>query len=232
MTLNTTLLNAPPDGTRPTVVSDMEGTLSSGITWKGMRDYLIQHGYEPQVKGFLRQNMFKGLLFRFGLIRDAVTFQQNWMMGILHLFAGMSHDEFVEAVTWVVEHELWPNRRQDVIDELLAHQENGRRVVVASGMFEPMLKVYVDKLGFEAIGTPVLFDGDLFSGRLVGEFNTGALKAEQVAAFLNESGQLYAAYGDTGADIQMLLMAQHPTAVYPDNDLRTAAQQNGWRIIE
>lgn len=232
MTLNMTLLKAPPDATQPTVVSDMEGTLSSGVTWKGMRDYLLQHGYEAQVKGFLRQNLLRGILFRIGFIRDAVTFQKNWMMGILNLFAGLTHEEFVEAVTWVVENELWPNRRQDVIDELLAHQANGRRVVVASGMFEPMLKVYVDKLGFEAIGTPVLFEGDVFTGRLVGEFNTGALKAEQVAAFLNENGQLYAAYGDTGADIQMLLMAQHPTAVYPDNDLRTAAQQNGWRILE
>lgn len=232
MIINTNLLKSLPDPTQPTVVSDMEGTLSGGVTWKGMRDYLLKHGYEREVKGFLRRNLFKGVLFRLGFIRDVHQFQEAWMLGVLALFRGMSRTEFTDAVTWVVENELWPQRRQAVIDELLQHQEDGRRVVVASGMFEPMLKVYVDKLGFEAIGTPVLFEDGVFTGRLVGEFNTGLHKAAQVAAFADENGELYAAYGDTAGDIQMLGMARHPAAVYPDNGLRLEAERRGWRIIE
>lgn len=232
MSLNSTLLKSPPDPNMLTVVSDMEGTLSGGTTWKGMRDYLLEHGYSKEMQGFLRGNMFKAILFRIGLIQDKRKFQREWMLGILALFAGMSREEFTEAVTWVVENELWPNRRQAVIDELLAHQEAGRRVVVASGMYEPMLQVYVDKLGFEAIGTPVLFEGDEFTGRIANEFNTGALKAEQVGAFVDGAGKLYAAYGDTAADIEMLSMAVNPAAVHPDAGLRAEAEKQGWRIIE
>lgn len=231
-------LHAPPNPATPTVFSDMEGTLSSGVTWQGMRNYLIQHGRQQEVRRFLTRNMLKVILFRLGLIRNKQKFQREWLLGILVMFGGLSRVEFSEACAWVVENELWPNRRKDVLAELEAHAAAGRRVILVSGMFAPMLAIFAEKVGFEALGTAVAFDdNDIFTGQLVDDFNTGERKAELAQPFLDpdtpdSNSQLYAAYGDTAADIPMLHLAVHPIAVYPDAGLRQAAQARGWRIIE
>ena len=55
MSLITTLLQSLPDPTAVTVATDMEGTLSDGVTWKGLRNYLIANGREADFKRFIRQ---------------------------------------------------------------------------------------------------------------------------------------------------------------------------------
>lgn len=231
--LNDHLLNAPADPQRPTVISDMEGTLSAGVTWRGMRDYLVAHGREQAVRRFMRGHMPKLVLYRLRLLPHPTAFQREWLLGLLQMFAGQTTAEFTAASTWVVEHELWAKRRQAVVDELLAHHAAGRRVILASGLFEPMLAHFAAQMGLEAIGTPLRFVDGRFTGEMdTADFNTGEHKAAQARYFIPAGGQLYAAYGDTAADIPLLSLAQHPTAIAPDKGLRQAAVANGWRILE
>lgn len=231
MALIDSLLHEPAGSQRPVVACDMEGTLSSGVTWKGMRDYLILSGRGDAYNRFFRSRMIQLPLFRLGLI-NRQAFKESWLNGLLSLFAGMPEDEFAEASRWVVENELWANRRQPVIDELKRHRENGRRVVVVSGLIEPMLQLFVGKFEGEAIGTPLLFLGRVFSGRTDGPFTTGSQKVAQLTHFLDADGKIAAAYGDTGADIPMLRLSNSPTAVFPDKKLRRYALKSSWRIIE
>ena len=49
-------------------------------------------------------------------------------------------EKFREICSWVVAESLWPRRRRVVVQELLAHQKMGRRVIIVSGMFEPLLE--------------------------------------------------------------------------------------------
>ena len=232
--INGRLLHAPPDPSVPTVISDMEGTLSAGVTWKGLRDYLETHGRAPAVRGFIRRRLPQVALYRLRLLPNPEAFQREWLMGLLGLFAGMETAEFDHVSTWLVEQELWRKRRQPLIAELQAHLAAGRRVVLASGLFEPMLAKFAAKVGAEAIGTPLRFDGQgRFTGELdTADFNTGELKAAQARHFIPPNGRLYAAYGDTAADIPLLHLAEQATAVCPDKRLRRAAQQQGWRIWE
>ena len=51
------------------VAFDLEGTLTAGVAWEGMRDYLVAHGEEGKYRRFFRKNLLPVLAFRFGLLR-------------------------------------------------------------------------------------------------------------------------------------------------------------------
>jgi HAD superfamily phosphoserine phosphatase-like hydrolase len=213
------------------VAADMEGTLSAGVTWRGLRDYLRAHGRASAYRTFFWRNLFAVLRYRLGL-GNTQQFREDWIVGVLGLYAGFSEAEFAEAGEWVIARELWPLRRQAVLAELAEHRAQGRRVVLASGMFQPLLALWAQRLGAEAYGTPLEWVDGRLTGRVAEPFNTGERKAETVRGVLAESGaRLVAAYGDTWSDRFMLQMAEEATAVLPDKQLRQLAQTNQWRII-
>lgn len=210
------------------VVFDLEGTLTAGVAWEGMRDYLVAHGEADKFRRFFRQNLFQVAAFRFGLLRDERAFKERWILSLLRLFAGYSPERLAEMAAWVVGHTFWPQRRLAVVDELVAHQANGRRVIIVSGMFEPILQHFAQMLQVESIGTPVEFVDGRFTGEIIGQLNVGQAKV----ARLQQVGRLAMAYGDTVRDIPMLELAETAVAVHPDKQLRQAAVQNGWRILQ
>lgn len=211
------------------VASDLEGTLSSGVTWEAMRSYLLKEGQEAAYNRFFRRMLPSYLLYKAKLVEER-RFKERWILEMLRLFAGYSPEQFRDLSQWVVEKELWPKRRQAVVEELLAHQANGRFVVILSGMFQPMLDLFAAKMGVKGVGTAVSFVDGQFTGEIVGQLNVGVQKAATLQALL-DGGQLLAAYGDTYRDIPMLEMAQEPVAVYPDDRLRQTAVSRGWRIL-
>lgn len=230
MTLNDALLHHPPDPTAVTVACDMEGTLTAGQTWKGMRNYLQTHGHRATFRRFYWRHLPGLLRFKLGFIEER-PFKEGWILDLLYLFKGFRRETFQEMAVWVVEEELWPQRRQVMVDELRQHRQNGRRVIIISGMFEPILEYFVQKLGnFEAIGTPIAFQDDQFTGRLCPPLNVGPHKVTQLQPFAND-GKIESAYGDTLRDIPMLEMSHHPVAVHPDARLHEVAQARGWRIL-
>ena len=145
-------------------------------------------------------------------------------------FAGFTVPEFDMVAEWVVENELWPKRNQPVLAELEEHLSAGRRVILISGLAEPILAKFAAKIDAEAIGTQQeKFDGRL-TGQLLFPFTTVKEKVNQVR-HLVPKGQVFSAYGDSGADIHMLELAKNPIAVGPDKELEAHAQAAGWRII-
>ena len=230
MVTHSNLLDDKADNTAVVVASDVEGTLSEGAAWRGMRLYLEENGQGEAFKRFLRPRMFKVIQYRLGILRDVRTFKEQWVKDMLHLFAGYSEEQMLAMGQFVTESEVWPNRRQVVVDELLAHQENGRRVILVTGVIEPILRHIAQKMGVEAIGTPLLYKDGLFTGEMAAPFNTGAYKVEQLQPFLQD-GKILSAYGDTAADIPMLQICDEAVAVFPDKALRKTAVANHWRIM-
>lgn len=232
MSLNHNLLLYPADQAADVVAADLEGTLSAGATWTGLRRWLEANGQKRLFRQFMRQRLWPILKFRLGLIKDARAFKEQWVLDMFRLFAGYSEAEFNEVADFVVEQELWPQRRQAVAAEFLAHRLPGRRLIIVTGVNEPVLARFARKLGegVEAIGTPLHFEAGVFTGEIVGRLNTGAEKVTQLRPFTRH-GRIVAAYGDTAADIPMLEMAQEPVAVFPDAGLQETAVAAGWRII-
>lgn len=129
---------------------------------------------------------------------------------------------------WVVEHNLWEKRRDDVIARLVKHREEGAQVHIASSVFEPFIEPFAKRIGAQVIGTPV----EIVNGRvqMVGELVADEKKIEQVLSRLGVD-RVDFAYGDTILDVPLLEHADHPVAVYPDEKLKAIAQERGWEIM-
>ena len=223
--------NMELSGQKEIVAFDVEGTLTEGSAWEGVRDYLVKNGEEARYKTFQRRMTPRYLLYRLHL-GDTQAFRTDWVRGILALLAGKDRAELQELGKIIVSDFLWPQRRDDVLQELAQHQDAGRPIVLVSGQFQPFLDAFVEQVGADAgIGTPGIWQGFRFSGKLAAPFTIGERKTRLLQQFL-DGNRLYAAYGDTGPDISMLALSDHPTAVYPDSDLLRTAKERGWRVVQ
>lgn len=211
------------------VASDLEGTLTSGATWKGLGGYLKAHGRAAAFNRFYLPRLPLGLLYRLNLV-NRENFRNQWIAGLLRLFGGMPFEDFKQVAAWVVEHEMWPQRRDDVLAELAAHQQAGHRVIITSGSYEPIVAAFARRAGItEVVATPIEVQSGVLTGRPGGARNTGPQKADALRARLGAAPDL--AYGDTMADRPMLEMSAEAVAVFPEKPLMALAEENGWRVI-
>jgi phosphoserine phosphatase len=217
------------------VACDVEGTFTTGRTGEGMRDYLVAHGGEAAYRRFFRRHLPQLLLYRLG-IGNSRAFKERWICGLLGLYAGFTGAQFGEAAKLTAVSHLWHGRRPAVVEGLRAHQAAGATIVLASGVFQPILDALVAHAageglhGLHAFGTPVEVENGLLTGRTTIPFAVGETKVERLRAFGGDA-PLAVAYGDTAADLPMLHASQHPIAVAPDRQLRAVAAAHGWEVI-
>ncbi len=160
---------------------------------------------------------------------DRQGFKDRWIVDLAHFLRGLSLEELGHLARWVVDHELWSERRAHVLAELETHRRAGKRVLLASGTYQPILDEFASRIGAEAIGTPLeVVDSDA-TGRILGN-NTGRMKAERLRERIGEE-PLEVAYGDSEGDLPMLELASTPVAVHPEARLREIAESRGWRIV-
>jgi phosphoserine phosphatase len=209
------------------VVSDMMGTLTTGSPFLGLVDW-VKHNQSR-----LRANLYMAaitpsyLLAKNGLI-DWQSWGQNLMVKSLAYIKDADEKKVRHASEWVVEHNLWKKRREDVVARLIKHREEGAQVYIASSVVEPFIKPFAERIGAQVIGTPT----EIVNGRLrtTGPLAANEKKIEQV---LNRLGvdRVDVAYGDTWMDIPLLEHAKHPVAAYPDDRLKSLAKERGWEIM-
>jgi phosphoserine phosphatase len=212
------------------VATDLEGTLTTGATWRATGRWLEATGRRGAYRRFLVPRLPLVPLARSGLI-DAQAFRERWMRDLTRLLAGMDDGALADFAGWVVERELWPARRPSVLGELESERVRGRRVVIASGTYQPVADAFAGRVGAVELGTQLEVSGGRATGRLAGAIGTRGSKAEAVRAAAG-SDRIARAYGDTEADIPMLELADEAVAVAPDEALRRVAVARGWRIIE
>lgn len=228
-----------------TIATDLEGTLTTGETWKGMAAWMQAHGRAGQYQAFFYRQLPGAILARLGL-GDKRAFQNRFMAGAAGLLAGLGQARLEGVGAWVVTNELWPKRRPEVLEEIQSALRRGERVVLCSATFQPILEAFARRLGEEvadplagqagpvdqvvALGTPLEMVNGVCTGRTMGPIRSGQFKADQLEQFLG--GQiLQAAYGDTLPDLPMLELAQNPVVVYPEARLRQLAVARRWRVI-
>ena len=211
------------------VASDLEGTLTAGETWRGLGRYLKRHGRGTAYRAFFLSRLPRVLLAKAGLA-DGQAVRDGFLVGMARLFRGMTRAEIERMAEWVAGEELWPKRREEVLGELEGHRKSGSRLVLAAGGYQPVVEAFARRIGAEAVGTPLEFSGGRATGGLVGGANTGVSKAERLRERVNVE-ELHAAYGDTLADVPMLVMSENPVAVCPDPGLREEAFRRGWRTL-
>lgn len=209
------------------VISDMMGTLTTGSPVLGLVDWIRHNQSKLQANLHMAAMIPSYFLAKRGLI-DWQAWGQSLMIDSLAWVKDASPEKMSEVAEWAVEHDLWKKRRADVVERLVAHKGQGAQVYIASSVVEPIIEPFAKRIGAQSIGTPVEYRNGRV--RVAGELAAQERKIEQV---LNRLGvaRVDVAYGDTWMDIPLLEHAGHPVAVYPDEKLKSVAQERGWEVL-
>ena len=209
------------------VVSDMMGTLTTGSPFLGLVDWVKHNQSKARANWYMASIAPSYMLAKRGII-DWQAWGQKLMVNSLSYIKDATPENVSHASEWVVEHDLWKNRRLDVVERLVKHREGGDKTYIASSVVEPFIEPFARRIGALTIGTPTeIVNGQL---RMVSGLVANEKKIEQVLSRLAVD-RVNVAYGDTILDVPMLEHAEHPVAVYPDEKLKKIAQERGWEIL-
>jgi phosphoserine phosphatase len=209
------------------VISDMMGTLTTGSPILGLVDWVRHNQSRTLAQLYMLSIAPSYFLARRGWI-DWQKWGQNLMVNSLNLVKHATPEKMERVGEWAVEHDLWKKRRKDVLARLQEQAAQGAQLYIASSVVEPIIQPFARRIGAQTIGTPVEYRNGKV--RVAGGLVAQERKIEQVLSRLNVH-HLDFAYGDTIQDLPLLEHAGHPVAVYPDEELKAAAQQRGWEII-
>jgi phosphoserine phosphatase len=209
------------------VISDMMGTLTTGSPVLGLVDWVRHNQSRMQAQLYVASIMPSYFIAKRGWI-DWQQWAQGLMINSLKMVRDATPEKMKVVAEWAVEHDLWKNRREDVIARLKAHAAQGAQVYIASSVIEPIIEPFARRIGAQTIGTPVEYaNGNV---RVAGELVAQERKIEQVLSRLGVD-RVDFAYGDTAQDVPLLEHADHPVAVYPDEALKSIALARGWEIL-
>ena len=221
----------------PVVVSDMDGTLATNDTWRGVMAWTLEHRPSSAARRFVAVRLHRVALAKLGLI-DKEGFRARWQEDQAAHLAGLTEPELADLGEWVVEHTLWPARRQAAVDAVMRAADDARaahpgaRLVLASGAYQPIAQALARRIGAEVtLATPFEVRDGAATGRMLRPTQSGESKA---AAVLEAAagGKVLVAFGDTLADLPLLRLAARAVAVAPDAKLRREAVARGWEILE
>jgi phosphoserine phosphatase len=221
----------------PIIASDMDGTLSTAETWRGVHAWILANHPSAAADRFIRGQLPRILLVRLGL-SGKERFRARWQVDHARLLRGVSADGLAAMGAWVVDQYLWPARRQPAVDLLQAVVAEARaadpatEVILATGAYQPIADAFAARIGADvALGTPLEVIDGLATGELATAVQAGGEKAEAIRT--RAAGRVVlAAFGDTGADIPLLSLARRAVAVAPDRALRRAAIARSWEILD
>lgn len=209
------------------VLSDLMGTLTTGSPFLGVVDWVRHNQSKWQANLTMARILPSYALAKLGVI-DWQVWGQKLMIESLGYIRAADEGKVRQVAEWVVEHDFWRKRREDVIQRLVNHRRQGAQVYIASSVVEPFIEPFAERIGAYVLGTPTR----IMNGRLqmTGELKANEKKIEQVLSRLAVN-RVDVAYGDTALDIPMLEHADHPVAVYPDIKLKAVALERGWEIV-
>jgi phosphoserine phosphatase len=209
------------------VISDMMGTLTTGSPVLGLVDWVRHNQSKMQARLYMLSIMPSYFIAKRGWI-DWQKWAQGLMVDSLKMVRNATPEKMKVVGEWTVEHDLWRQRRDDVIARLRTHAAQSAQVYIASSVVEPIIEPFAQRIGAQTIGTPVEYrDGQV---RVAGDLVAQERKIEQVLNRL-QVDRVDFAYGDTEQDIPLLEHAEHPVAVYPDEKLQAVALERGWEIL-
>jgi phosphoserine phosphatase len=209
------------------VISDMMGTLTTGSPVVGLVDWVRHNQSKMQARLYMASIMPSYFIAKRGWI-DWQKWAQGLMVDSLKMVKNATPEKMKVVGEWAVEHNLWKQRREDVIARLQAHAAQGAQLYIASSLVEPMIEPFAKRVGAQTIGTPVEYTNGQV--RVAGDLVAQERKIGQVLSRLNVE-RVDFAYGDTEQDIPLLEHAGHPVAVYPDEKLKAVALERGWEIL-
>ncbi len=211
------------------VVSDIEGTLTTGSSWKALQRYYLTYLNPWAYRFFILRWLPRYPLVQAGIL-DREKAMAEWMRREINLLKGFSPDEFRKIAQWIVENEMWSQRRDYMVKELEKFNGSGTKIVLVSSAYQPLVDLFADHIDADAIGSSLIYQENKLTG-VSTPVNAYQQKADNILArYKNE--KISAAYGDTMSDLPMMEISEEPVAVTPSPELRKIAEHRGWRIID
>ncbi|MBC8496335.1 MAG: HAD-IB family phosphatase [Chloroflexi bacterium] len=210
------------------IITDLEGTLTTGSSWRGFRRYFKQHYSALTYNLFFARFLPRFPLMKLGLL-DRQKTMTAWLQAEIGLLRGLPMSEVNAMAEWVVFNEMWPKCRPEILLEFEKKRLSGAQIVVVSGAYQPIVEAFARKMDARAIGTQLRYEDGRLSGIEL-PVNSYQHKTEKVRV-LYPDARIVAAYGDTLSDLPMMEMSEQPVAVYPDAKLLRVAEERGWRVM-
>lgn len=155
---------------------------------------------------------------------------------LISFYRGKTLDLFEAGSQNYYEEIIRPHLAPNILAKVAMHKAQGHILVLISASLKYLLKPVAQDLGFDHLlcsDLEVGTDG-LLTGRTLGPICSDKYKrtfAQRLAIESNmDLGASYA-YGDHHADIPLLELVGHPTAVEPTEKLRKVALERGWPIL-
>jgi len=212
------------------VASDLNGTLTTGSPILAVAKWAEIHQASLPPKLYKIRILLSYLQVKFGFKELHVWADKN-LRGVLNLISSPTPEKLIEVMRFIVEDELWPKRRPEVIELLKDFHQQGAEIILVSAAFEPAVALFGEKIvpsDISGIGTPIFLEDDKLS--LADELTVREKKMDLLRSRLGSRNLDYA-LGDTIADLPMLEASCNPIAVAPDQQLRAQAIERGWRIL-
>ena len=215
---------------------DVDGTLYNANMWRGLIQYVAEHGAKNRAQFYMARNMPLWYLRKLKLI-DEETFRKPWVLTLGSLIRGWDAARGNAALRWVAEQYIQPTGNDAIIARLKNHIAQGHTVVLVSAMLAPTLQVLGDALGATGtVGTQIEVANNRFTGRVIPPVCMGIEKDRLTRRFLLARGididfAASFAYADSISDRALFDLVGHPVAVYPDPQLEILAREKNWEIL-
>ena len=215
---------------------DSDGTLYSAQFGRGLLSYAKTHARRSQARLYYASLVPELLLSKLSA-SGKDHFERAMIARLGWLIKGWDLQQGEAAFQWLVFDYLLATSHSPVLKRLQHHQSQGHLILIVSGMFTPALAMIGSHLGVaDWVGTQIEVSGGRYTGRIIPPVIKGVDKVKHTLAYLSERNldidwPASYAYGDTFSDRDLLQLAGHPVAVYPDDRLRQLAQDKQWDII-
>lgn len=215
---------------------DIDGTLTTGgPVWEPLI-------HSPDVALLRKAWLYGTALPHYALskagIADQARFRDRWVRLMAWLMTGWQLEQAHAISAQIVQQQLIPTLRSDVVDLVKQHKAQGCPVILVSTMFTFIVEKLADHLDADAaLGSKVEVKNATCTGRIAGDTCAGPRKLEFARAYLARylpeiTLEQCAIYADSGSDISFVAGAGFPVAVYPDDTMRAEAQTQGWAMYE
>lgn len=211
---------------------DLDKTIIAGSSSLAFGRPLYRAGFLGK-RHLMRLGIGQFTYMLFGADEDALERARDEM---LDLVSGWHKAEVDSIVAKTLDDVISPLVFAEALFLIDEHIRSGRKVYVVSASPEEFVTPIARMVGIDnVIATKIRTDG---LGRFVPELDRyvmGPGKVEAMREVAEQDGidlEGSYAYTDSFTDMPMLELVGHPVAVNPEKELREAAEENEWPILE
>jgi HAD superfamily hydrolase (TIGR01490 family) len=172
---------------------------------------------------------FYYLQYRFGSLAPGILARE------LPAFAGIERGLLEEIAAETAERDILPDLFEEGKELVASLKKSDWGIVLATSSLDFIVRPVAEALGAdELIASELEFEGDITTGRLLGDPVFGPVKRRRAGECARRAGLVLsdcAFYSDSYHDLPLLLEVGRPVAVNPDRRLEREAKNRSWDLI-